>query len=114
MRTRAWRRVAVGLTLLAITLPLSGCLLTPEFIRCLIAHGDGETCEKEALAPGAPAAPTGLKAMWPGSYVDLEWDTNHEPDIAHYVIYVSATPGGSYAYLDRSGDYAGDTLHTPV
>jgi hypothetical protein len=49
-----------------------------------------------------PAAPTGLTATKSGSYVQLTWTANTEPDLGGYTVYRATASGGPYTALNGS------------
>jgi fibronectin type 3 domain-containing protein len=92
------RRIALLLAVLAATPFLSGCVITPQFLACL-ASGEltSDQCQSDSVAPGPPSAPTGLTATpGAGASVTLDWHANEEPDLDHYYVRWSTTPGGPY------------------
>ncbi len=47
-----------------------------------------------------PAAPTGLTATRSGTYVQLTWKANTEPDLNGYTVYRATASGGPYTALN--------------
>jgi fibronectin type 3 domain-containing protein len=97
------RRIALLAALLAAMPMLSGCTLTPQFLACLASGTwSSDACAEDAVAPGPPAAPTGLRVTFvsPNALsVWLDWRDSKEPDLGSYRVLWSATSGGPYSTI---------------
>jgi hypothetical protein len=51
-----------------------------------------------------PSAPRGLSTSTGDNFIELFWDTNPEPDVAGYNVYVSSTYDGPYDLIGSSED----------
>jgi hypothetical protein len=50
-----------------------------------------------------PSPPTGLRTATGDNFIELFWNTNREPDVAGYNIYISAGYDGRYERIGTSG-----------
>ena len=80
---------------------MKNLLIPLTIMLTLVAAGCHDWIHELDLDP--PSPPTGLRTATGDNFIELFWNTNREPDLAGYNIYVSSSYDGRYEFIGTSG-----------